>query len=274
MSEVEFDRRRDAAFVTFNRPEAGNALNQEMLASISAFLAPLESDRGVRYLVLQGAGSTFSAGGDLTVYARTLRLSALERREFFVNRVRANAECFLRLEALSIPVISLVRGAAAGAGLSFVLASDFVLAADNATLVLAQPRVGLPLDLSLTYHLPRTVGTKIARQLAFTGARLDAARAKELGIVDEIHPADRLGEALASLVKGFSAVAPRAASRSKHLINTSECYDLQKQMEREIQAIGECVTEPDFSEGVEAFLAKRRASFTGAAASSSDGNNQ
>jgi 2-(1,2-epoxy-1,2-dihydrophenyl)acetyl-CoA isomerase len=263
MREIILEKRDGGAFVTFNRPEVRNALHPGILREMSAFLAAIEDDREVRYLVLQGAGGNFSAGGDVAAYSEALALSADERRDFFETRVRGNADSFLLLDQLSIPVISLVRGAAAGAGLSFLLASDFVLAAEDATLLFAQPRVGLPFDLSMTYYLPRTVGAKVARQLAFTGARLDVDRAMQLGIVDAIHPSDELEAALTALVKSFAATAPGATGHTKRLINTSEGIALADQMEREVKAIGECVVYPDFAEGVLAFMEKRRAAFTG-----------
>ncbi|KUO53684.1 MAG: hypothetical protein APF78_05335 [Sphingomonadales bacterium BRH_c3] len=263
MSEIILETRDGGAIVTFNRPELNNPLNPEMLLELGDFISTIQTDPNVRYLVLQGAGSNFSAGGDIGTYATTLDLSAAERRNFFERRVTGNAECFLRLEKLTIPVIALVRGAAAGAGLSFLLASDFVLAAEDAYFLVAQPRIGLPLDLSLSYYLPRVVGPKVARQLAFTGAKVDATRALQLGIFDEIYPADQLDTALERLVRSFAAVAPRASGRSKVLVNKSETASLSEQMANEVRAIGDCVTEPDFREGVEAFLQKRRSVFTG-----------
>lgn len=263
MSEILIEKRDGGAFVTFNRPEARNALNTDMVDAISALLASIEEDADIRYLVFRGSGGHFSAGGDMEAFGRSLELNHDERRASFEGRIRHNGKCFLRLESLSVPVISIVQGAAAGAGLSFVLASDFVLAAEDAVLIFAQPRVGLPLDLSLTYHLPRVVGPKIARQLAMTGAMLNANDALRTGIVDEIHAHDKLDDALASLLKKLSTVAPRAAGRSKWLINGSDRRGLEEQIEQEALAIGNCVVEPDFSEGVQAFLQKRRAVFTG-----------
>lgn len=265
MTEVLFEKRDGGAFVTFNRPEVRNALLPEMLRTLTDFIVEIEGDAAIRYLVLQGAGAHFAAGGDLQSYARTFEMSATERRLYFERRVRGNAELFVRLEALQIPVISLVRGAAAGAGVCLIMVSDFVLAADDAVLVFAQPRIGLPLDMAASYLLPRAVGAKRARQIAFTGGALNAEKAKELGIIDEIHPAAALDDALAELVKKFFAVAPRAAGRSKALINNSQYRGIGEQMEQEITAIGACVAEPDFIEGVTAFLEKRKASFTGAA---------
>ncbi|AUW58964.1 hypothetical protein C1T17_13550 [Sphingobium sp. SCG-1] len=263
MSEILLEKRDGGAFVTFNRPEARNALNPAMLLDMRHFLDAIRDDTDVRYLVLQGEGGHFSAGGDLVVYAETLQLPSAERQAFFEARVGGNGACFLSLEALTIPVISLVRGAAAGAGLSFLLASDYVLAAQDAALIFAQTRVGLPLDLSLTYYLPRVVGAKKARQLAFTGAMLDAEQAKALGIIDEVYAADDIGPSLSALVRSFAATAPLAAARTKALINGSGSVNLAQQLDREVMAIGQCVTEADFREGVEAFLAKRRAVFTG-----------
>jgi 2-(1,2-epoxy-1,2-dihydrophenyl)acetyl-CoA isomerase len=263
MQEIILEKRDGGAFVTFNRPDVRNALNPGMLSAMSEFLTTIRDDSAVRYLVLQGAGGNFSAGGDVAAYAEALALPPEQRREFFESRVRGNADSFLLLEQLTIPVISMVRGAAAGAGLSFLLASDFVLAASDAVLLFAQPRLGLPLDLSMTYYLPRTVGAKFARQLAFTGARLDAERAMQLGIVDAVHRAEELDAALAKLVKSFSATSPGAAGHTKRLINTNESVALADQMEREVKAIGECVVAPDFAEGVSAFMEKRPAVFTG-----------
>jgi 2-(1,2-epoxy-1,2-dihydrophenyl)acetyl-CoA isomerase len=162
-------------------------------------------------------------------------------------------------------VISLVKGAAAGAGISFMLASDFVFAAEDTTLVFAQTRLGLPFDLGISYFLPRVVGAKKARQLAFKGARLNAEEARALGIVDEIHPAGSLHDALAGLIREFAAVAPRATARSKTLVNLSDRNSLLEQMELEVQGVAASVCEPDFAEGVAAFLEKRKAAFTGKA---------
>jgi 2-(1,2-epoxy-1,2-dihydrophenyl)acetyl-CoA isomerase len=270
MADILFEKRDDGAFVTFNRPEVRNALTPEMLHATADFIASLDGDTAVRYLVFQGKGEHFAAGGDVASYGKLLELPPVERRLYFERRVRGNAESFVRLEALPIPVISLVRGAAAGAGLSFILASDFVLAAEDAMMIFAQPRVGLPIDLSATYFLPRIVGPKKARQLAFRGARLNAEEARSLGIVDEIHRGDQLEPALAALTKRFGAIAPRAGGRSKLLVNASECHTIVEQMELEVRAIGACVVEPDFAEGVTAFLEKRRASFTGGGAVGDD----
>lgn len=264
MSDILLEKRDGGAFVTFNRPEVRNALTPEMLLATADFITEIEQDDAVRYLVFLGAGDHFAAGGDVASYAKLLERAPTERRLYFERRVRNNAESFVKLEALPIPVISLVRGAAAGAGLSFILASDFVIAADDAMLIFAQPRVGLPIDLSATYFLPRIVGAKTARQLAFTGARLSASEAQAIGIIDQIHPAGSLDDALAGLIKQFAPIAPRAAGRSKQLVNASQHNDIVEQMEMEVRAIGLCVNEPDFAEGVTAFLEKRRASFTGA----------
>ncbi|WP_250504179.1 enoyl-CoA hydratase-related protein [Caballeronia sp. AZ7_KS35] len=264
MPDILFDKRDGGAFVTLNRPEVRNALTPEMLLETANFIAAIEHDPEVRYLVFQGAGDHFAAGGDVDSYRRLLDMPATARQRYFERRVRANAETFVRLQSLPIPVVTLVRGAAAGAGLSFVLASDFVLAAQDALLIFAQPRIGLPVDLGASWFLPRIVGAKKARQLAFTGARLNAQDALDMGIVDAIHERDQLDEALAGLVREFGSVAPRAAGRSKTLINASEGNGIVEQMEHEVRAISACIDEPDFAEGVTAFVEKRKAVFRGA----------
>lgn len=261
--EIVFSRDGDGAVVTLNRPEMRNAMNPAMIAALADFLRDLRADQSVRYLVIQGAGDHFSAGGDVVAYSKMLDQPPAQLSTAFERRVRGNAEAFLALERLPIPVVSLVRGAAAGAGLSLVLASDFVLASEDAMLVFAQPRVGLPLDMGMTYLLPRIVGSKRARQLALTGARLDGAKALALGIVDQVHPGAELDEALATLTKQFRGVAPRATGRSKTLILDSEKRSMIEQLDAEVVAIGQCCVERDFAEGVMAFVEKRPARFGG-----------
>lgn len=261
--QILFEKRDGGAFATFNRPEVRNALNPEIIRELGDFLLDIRNDPEVRYLVFQGKGEHFSAGGDLASYAEKFSLGRPALQSYMRRRVRGNAETFYMLADLPMPVISVVRGAAAGGGLSFILASDFVLAADNAMLIFAQPKVGLPLDIAATYFLPRVVGIKRARQLAMTGATLDATQAKEAGIIDEISAADDLDAVLAKLVRRFGSVAPRASGRTKQLINASMDNDIIQQMEAEVLAIGECVGEDDFEEGVRAFLDKRKAKFTG-----------
>lgn len=265
MSEpILLEKRDGGAFATFNRPEVRNALNPEVIGKLADFLLEIRDDPDVRYLVIQGQGEHFSAGGDVASYGEKLKeLGSDGIANYMRRRVRGNAECLYSLEELEIPVIAVVRGAAAGAGVSFILACDFVLAAEDAMLIFAQPKIGLPLDLATSYFLPRVVGVKAARQVALAGATMKAPRAKELGIFDELHPAEALPDALAALIKQFSAVAPRAGGRSKRLINDSLDRNIATQMEEEVRMIGECVAEPDFAEGVAAFLEKRKAQFKG-----------
>ena len=260
-TDILFERQGDGVIVTLNRPDVRNALTPEMIAALADFLREVRVDPVIRYLLIQGAGDHFSAGGDVAAYARMLEQQPLQMSAAFERRVRGNVEAFLELASLPIPVISLVRGAAAGAGLSLILASDFVLASEDAILVFAQPRIGLPLDLALTYLLPRVVGPKAARKLALIGARVTAAEGHALGIIDELHPKAALEAALAALLKSLREVAHKAAGRSKTLLLESETRSLIEQMEAEVRAIGQCCIEPDFAEGVTAFLEKRRPRF-------------
>jgi 2-(1,2-epoxy-1,2-dihydrophenyl)acetyl-CoA isomerase len=259
--ELLLVRKDGGAHVTFNRPEVRNALTPTMLLDLATFLDEIARDPAVRYLVFRGAGDHFIAGGDVVSYRDSLALSPAERRLYFERRVRANAETFLILESLQIPVIVAVRGAVAGAGLSFVLAADFCLATEDSLFIIAQPTIGLPLDLGLSYFLPRVVGAKQARKLALTTARIGAAEAERLGIVDGIFARDALEDGITALLKRLAAGAPKALGRSRALLAASERNTLLEQMELEVRSVGACVAEPDFIEGVTAFLEKRKPAF-------------
>ena len=262
MSEPLLLEIRDGgAHVTFNRPDVRNAITREMLAALADFLSAIEGDCRVRYLVFRGTGEHFAAGGDVTGFRETLAQPPGERRRAYERRLMANADPFLLLSRVSVPVITVTRGAVAGAGLLFALAADICIAADDSFFVFSHARLGLPLDLGLSWYLPRVVGWRQARALTLLSARCDAAQALALGIVGEVLPGADVDTRVEQVQKIFRN-GPREAFRlSKRLLDRRLDTTLPEQLEGEARAVGEAVAHPDFVEGVSAFLENRKPRF-------------
>ena len=249
------------ARITFNRPQARNAVNQAMVSSMVEFLDKVAADDSVRCVVLTGAGEHFMAGGDVAGFGEVLSQTPEERRQGFVQRVNNSAPIFRHLLTMPQPVIASVRGACAGAAVGFAACCDFILAGESALFLVAQVRIGGSPDCAITYALPRKVGTAKAMELAMLGDRLSAAQALAAGLVNQVVPDGELAavtEKLAQQIVGLPATSVR---HIKSLINQSINNTLERQLELEAYAFADCAASPNFVEGVSAFLEKRKPEF-------------
>jgi 2-(1,2-epoxy-1,2-dihydrophenyl)acetyl-CoA isomerase len=247
--------------LTFNRPDQRNAMSSQMLAEFHAKLEPLIADPSIRCIVLDGAGGNFIAGGDVKVWGQLKGKSASERSENFKARLGTAAPTVMLLDSIEKPLIAAIRGYSIGAGLSFVLGADFVLADDTAKLVFAHIRMGLVPDMGLTYYLSRIVGERRALQLTLLGSQLDAVQAKEAGLVDEVVAADALEDAVSELTAKIIAAPARAAAETKRLLRLSRDNTFVAQFDAEIEGVARCVGDDDFMEAVNAFTERRPAKF-------------
>lgn len=264
MTEVVlFDVQDRIATITINRPEALNALNNDVRDRLVELTGRIESDNGIRCLVLRGAGENFCAGGDLKMFGEIMQQDAESRRRQFRQFIHSVHIAMLTIARMPQPVIVAVQGAAAGIGLSFVLAADLAIAADDAKFAMGYNQIGLSPDGSSTYFLPRTVGLKKAKEIAFLGDRFDAAAALDLGIVNRVVPRADLDAAIADVAGRIARSAPQAVSRTKALYNGSTQSTLAEQLEAEVEHFAACAATGDFVEGVTAFLEKRPPKFQG-----------
>tara|TARA_B110000211_G_scaffold125371_2_gene144380 strand:- start:9389 stop:10162 length:774 start_codon:yes stop_codon:yes gene_type:complete len=241
--------------ITFNRPEARNAMTGEIRAQLYDMLRPLNEDPEVRVLVLRGKGS-FVAGGDVNAFAQTLELTPEQRRDNFVTRVNAVSPFVTLLANFSKPVISVVEGDVAGAGISIALASDFVIANKSARFTFAHAHVGLALDVGLSYFLPRIVGTLEAKKLAMLGGQLNADEAKHLGLITYLSEDDEVEEELGSLLKKLSRMSVPALAAIKQELAAAMQSDLAAQLALEAQQVGSCAATQEFEQRVAAFVNK------------------
>ena len=252
------------ATMTMNRPEARNALSLEMRQDMRTFLAEIEHDPKVRCVVLKGAGNHFMAGGDVKSFSEIAKTTTgEERRRQFEHRIHDLHPLVFLMRRLPKPIIASVQGAAAGAGLSFAMACDLIIAADTAFFTLAYINIGTSPDGSGTYFLPRLVGLKKAMEIALLGDRFDAASAQAIGLVNFVVPAAGLEAETAKLAARLANGPTRAIGNTKRLLNHSLERSMEEQLAAEAVSFADCAASTDWAEGVTAFAEKRKPRFTG-----------
>ncbi|MFY2561246.1 enoyl-CoA hydratase/isomerase family protein [Corallococcus terminator] len=243
------------ATLTIDRPKALNALNNKTLQEFEAALKSLGAD--TRVLIVTGGGEkAFVAGADI---AEMSALEVPEAQKFAALGHRA----FALLESLSIPTIAAVNGFALGGGCELALACDFIYASEKAQLGLPEVGLGVIPGFGGTQRLTRAVGRARAKELVFTGARIDAAKAKEIGLVLEVLPAGELLAHCRSIAAKMIKNGPLAIAKAKRVIEQGADKDLGEANELERQGFAELFGSDDQREGMKAFLEKRPAVFTG-----------
>jgi 2-(1,2-epoxy-1,2-dihydrophenyl)acetyl-CoA isomerase len=257
---AEVESRRDGAilWITLNRPDVLNALNAAAHAALAAALADAR-EPDVRAVVLTGAGRGFCVGQDLQEFRAGANDVADRLRDQYNRHV-------LAIRALEKPVLAVVNGPAAGAGLSLALACDVRVASDAASFVPAFVGIGLVPDSAGTWSARRLLGAARAFEWLTTGRRLTAAEALQWGLVSEVVPAVELDERAVEVAQLFAAMPTRAVWETKRLLDLAETASLEEQLDAEAWTQAELVRTPDFTEGVAAFLEKREPEFTGAPA--------
>ncbi|HYL91372.1 MAG TPA: enoyl-CoA hydratase-related protein [Burkholderiales bacterium] len=259
MKTLLYEVKDHVARITFNRPDAANALDLQMALDLMHASIQASEDPAVRAALITGAGKMFSGGGDLKSFAAQGDALPGHLKETALY-LHAAVSRFVRMDA---PVIVAVNGSAGGAGMSLCLFADLVLAAESAKFTMAYTRAGLSPDGSSTYFLPRIVGVRRALELALTNRVLTAREAAEWGIVTKVvADGELLGEA-ETLARQLAAGATRALGIAKRLMHHSFSESLETQMELEAQAIAEAARTRDAREGIAAFIAKRKPTFSG-----------
>ncbi|SFV02734.1 enoyl-CoA hydratase/isomerase family protein [Pseudoduganella namucuonensis] len=244
------------AHIQFNRPQALNAIDSDMAAAFLRCCRDIAADDGVRAVLLSGAGRAFMAGGDVASFRS-------DPAGIEPSIIAPMHEALALLAGQSAPVLACVHGAVAGAGLSMALAADLVIAAEGTRFSFAYAALGASGDLGVSWSLPRAVGLRAALEIALLPEPLDAARARELGMVNRVVPADTLmveGEALA---ERLAAGPTFAYGKIRGLMRASFGREFGPQLDAERDAFADCTRTDDFQGAVAAFLDKRKAEFAG-----------
>lgn len=263
MANVIVERHDNVFEITLNRPEILNAVNRETIAELAAAVGEAAEDPTARVVLLQGAGTHFCAGGDITMFAELIRLPPAERQKALYQIVDTLHPLLIRMRHMPKPIVAAVQGAAAGVGLSLVLAADLALAAEDAIFTCGYIHLGTSPDGGMTATLARVVGLKHAAELMLLGDRFDARRALELGLVNRIVPAETLTAEASALAARLAAGPTHAYGRTKALLQATFGDGFDAQLRRETESFAACAGTEDFAEGVRAFLEKRAPKFNG-----------
>lgn len=246
------------ARLRFNRPEALNALDVAMAEAFIVAVRDILADPSVRVIVLSGEGRGFVAGGDIAAFRASDDRAGLA--EGIIPPFNAALEA---LAVAPVVVISMVHGAAAGAGMSIALMSDMTIAAEDASFTMAYAKVAVPPDCGGSWALPRLVGLRRALELALLSPVIDAAEALRLGLVNRVVARDALEAETLALARRLAGSPPQAVAQTKRLMRAAFSTDLATQLAAEQAAFVACARTDDFNEALEAFFGKRRPVFTG-----------
>ena len=246
--------------VTLNRPDVLNSMNAAMAEALLAAMAGAASDPDVRAVLLTGAGRAFCAGQDL---AEVLSVAGAEPPDLGEVVHRQYNPIIRAIRTLEKPVICAVNGVAAGAGANIAFACDITVAAEEATFVQSFSRIGLIPDSGGTYLLPRLVGLQRAAALTMLADKLDAARARDWGLIFDVVPGAALAETAMGIARRLATMPTRGLGLAKRGFNAGLSNDLESQLALEEQLQRDAGATEDYAEGVRAFVEKRKPVFHG-----------
>ncbi|HTM20449.1 MAG TPA: enoyl-CoA hydratase-related protein [Kofleriaceae bacterium] len=258
MSEMLLHEYREGvAWVTLNRPEAMNALSRALNLELMELAWKLADDDALRAVVITGAGDrAFSAGADL----RERKGVAADDTGPFVSAISGAIDA---VASIPRPTLALVNGVAFGGGLELALACDFRIAADGAELGLTEVKVGIMPGAGGTQRLPRLIGMAAAKEMIMLGRRIDARRARELGLVMQVVPRAELRAAADALLAELAGCAPISVAKAKEAIERGLELPLDDALALERDCYDVTLHTADRDEGLAAFAEKRPPKFQG-----------
>jgi enoyl-CoA hydratase / 3-hydroxyacyl-CoA dehydrogenase len=253
---VRVERRGPVAWVLLDRPEVLNALSTDLLEQLEETFRSLEKEPGVGAVVLAGSSPVFAAGADI---AEMERKSPVEGVEFgFVGQRAA-----LQIERFPAPVIALVEGYALGGGLEIALAADFIVAADGSMLGLPEVTVGIHPGMGGATRLTRLIGRARTKLLVYTGVPVSAEEAARLGFVAKVVPAASARDDVQALAETIASRAPLGVRWAKQVIDRGLDAPLEVALRLEADSAGRTFSTADRTEGMRAFLERRKPAFEG-----------
>ncbi|ACU96549.1 enoyl-CoA hydratase/isomerase family protein [Saccharomonospora viridis] len=248
---IDFHIDGEVARLTFNRPDKMNAITHDMWSAIPDVVAAVEGDPGAKVLVVTGAGPHFSAGADIGEF-RALRSTA-EGAAVYDKAVTAAVQA---LSSLRKPSVAMVHGNCIGGGCQLAVACDFRFAAADARFGITPAKLGIVYDFLSTRQLVALIGPANARYLLLSAQLVDAEKARQLGLVNEVVEPSRLEEATTEFVRTLCSRSQTAIRGMNEIIE--RILSGQRESDVEIERIrSDAVHSADYAEGVAAFLERR-----------------
>ncbi|WP_418361254.1 enoyl-CoA hydratase/isomerase family protein [Tardibacter chloracetimidivorans] len=254
------DIREGTAWLTLNRPQAGNAIDLPMARALVEASIRCQTDADIRCVVLTGAGKLFCAGGDVGLFA-----AAGDQVSSLLSELAGTLHMTLaRLARMAKPMLVLVNGPAVGAGFSLAISGDVVLASRSAHFAAAYGTLGLTPDGGMSWSLPRLVGLRKAQEIILTNRRINAEEAEAMGLVTRLVGDGRLMEEGEATAAQLAASPVAALGAARVLLQDSFAASFETQLEREARAISDAGATAEAREGLAAYFAKRAPDFRGA----------
>jgi enoyl-CoA hydratase/carnithine racemase len=251
--KIIFEKEEMVAVIRFNRPEVMNAYDMEMVEELIKAIDYVRDDDRTKVLIMTGTGKTFCVGVDIT----TIKGIRVDQGTEFLKR---GHQILLNLVALKKPIIAAINGYAFGAGWNLALASDMIIASEDATFSQAFVKIGLVSDMGGMYFLPRFVSLNKAKELMFIGETIDAKEAERIGMVNRVVPKDDLERVARELAKKIALEPLKPIGLMKKILNQSAHLDLPSLLALEAEAQEICSQTDDHIKRIEAFLERRKKS--------------
>ncbi len=254
MDAIIFERENEILWAKLNRPEALNAINEEVVDGLEKLIEKVREEKDIRVVILIGTGKAFCAGADIKMFLRSDTFSARE----IIERLGKALEAF---EDLEVPIIAAVNGFALGGGCEMAMACDLVIASEKAFFGQPEINIGIIPGAGGTQRLARLIGWKKAMELCLTGDRISAQEAEKLGLVNKVVKDEELEEEVRKIAKVIAEKSPVAVALVKQAVNRGFKMGLKDGIAYERDLFALSFSSEDAREGMVAFVEKRRAKF-------------
>ncbi len=255
---ILFQKEGELGIITINRPEQRNALDLDTRKEMLQALQDIRKDGGLRVLIITGSGEkAFASGADIHLLKEMKPTECFEFFEKFSHKL------YDEIENLEIPVIAMIKGYCLGGGCELAAACDMRIASEDAKFGHPEVNLGLIPSGGATQRLPRLIGIGRAKELILTGQIIGAKEAERIGLVNRVVPVGELKKAVKEIASMIAEKGPISIKMAKKALNEGLKGNFDTAMHYEVALQSVCFTTNDHSEGIEAFLEKRKPEFKG-----------